>query len=150
MSKRRVRSVRAARRVIRTMRPDHAASKSSRVISTGRGVPGVWTMMRSTLALPMMRNPPSLSAAMRGQRRLGKMLPARAESARLQPLVLGAAQHLRDADADAAEAVADLLAVAADTLEAQQHDQRSETGIAGGVRVCVSVHGPYLALRPTR
>ena len=43
----------------------------------------------------------------------GKVLPLRPEGARLEAELLGATQHLRDADGHRAAAVADLAALAA-------------------------------------
>ena len=66
-----------------------------------------------------------------GKRRVGEAFPIRREAARLQAQFLGAAQHLGHADGAAGETVAELIEIGADALEAQQHDERAETAVAG-------------------
>ena len=67
MSNRRDSSINPARRVIRTIRPSQILSSSARVMTTGRGDSGDWTIALSSPTLPMNRNLPSLSAAMPGK-----------------------------------------------------------------------------------
>ncbi len=61
-----------------------------------------------------------------GQRGRGKPIPARRAGARFEPEVLGATQHLGDADRRGAAAVADLPRLGTDAVNAQQDDQRAQ------------------------
>jgi hypothetical protein len=93
-------------------------------MTTGRGDSGDWTIALSSPTLPMNRNLPSLSDG--GQGRGREPLPGRAVGLYFQAHVLGAANHVRDADGVFAQPVAQLLRVGADAVEPQQHDQGSK------------------------
>ena len=77
----------------------------------------------------MTRKLPSFSTAMPGSGVSASRFQFVVKTRALRPELLGAAQHLGDADAAAAEAVADLLRIGPDALEAQQHHQGAEPGI---------------------
>ena len=64
-----------------------------------------------------------------GHRYADKSLPGGQPRSRLEPKLLGAAQHLRNANCPATEAMADLLGIGANTVETQQHHQRREPWI---------------------
>ena len=87
----------------------------------GRGDNGDCTSALSSPTLPSSKKPPSRSAHDRWQRRAGKPLPGGQPRSRLEPKLLGAAQHLRNANCPAAKAMPDLLGIGADTVETQQH-----------------------------
>ena len=48
---------------------------------------------------------------------------------RLEPELLGAAQHLGDADRRAAELMPNLVRIGADAVKAQQHDEGGKPGV---------------------
>ena len=66
----------------------------------------------------------------RRKRRPGEASPVAGEAARLQPERLGAAQHVGNADRRSGrEAVADLLGVGADPVEAQEHHEPGQARV---------------------
>src|SRR5262249_62405203 len=60
----------------------------------------------------------------------GKPLPGGQPRSRLEPKLLGAAQHLRNANCPPTEAMADLLGIGANTVETRQHHQRRKAWIS--------------------
>ena len=64
-----------------------------------------------------------------GHRYADKSLPGGQPRSRLEPKLLGAAQHLRNANCPATEAMADLLGIGAEAVKTQQHYQRREPWI---------------------
>ena len=110
MSKRRVRSVRPARRVIRTSRPSQTLE--TRRASSGQAAASGGDLDQDLVVARPWRAAGSRRRAGRrwpGKRRARQPLPAGARRARLEPELLGAAQHLRHADRVGAEPMADLV-----------------------------------------
>ena len=131
MSNRRARSVRPARRVIRTRRPSQTASNSARVISAGRGCQ---RRLHQDLVLAGLAEHQEAAVAQDGNGRQRRAAPAASQSrpvrARLEPELLGAAQHLGHADRVRSQPMADLLGIGRDALEAQQHHEGGEALMA--------------------
>jgi hypothetical protein len=65
-----------------------------------------------------------------GHRRADKPLPSGQPRTRLEPKLLGAAQHLRNANSPPTEAMANLLGIGANTVETRQHHQRRKTWVS--------------------
>ena len=120
-----------------------SASNSARVIASGRGDEGRCTRTLSSPTLPMIRNEPSRSAAMPGSGVLREPLPVGVARARLEAELLGATQHLGDADGGCPDPMTDLLRLSPDAMKAQQHHKggrapdRSLSGRSQGVRLQV-------------
>ena len=129
MSKRRERSIRPARRVIRTRRPSQTASRSLRVISSGRGDA---RGLHHDLAVADLAEQQKAAVLERRYGRQGRgrqARPARFHLARLEAELLGASDHVRRADRRRAALVANLRRIGPDAVEAQQHDQGHEPWI---------------------
>ena len=100
------------------------ASNSACVIASGRGDSRA---LDEDLVVGDLAEDQEAAVAQHGdprQRRDGKPLPARPLHPRLEPELLGAAQHLGDADARGAHPMADLVRVGSDAVATQQHHQR--------------------------
>ena len=63
------------------------------------------------------------------QRRINKPFPGGLARSRLEAELLGATQHLGNADCSRAESMTDLLGIGAETVKTQQHDQSREARI---------------------
>ena len=102
-------------------RPPRTRRASS---AAGAATSGAWTRTLSSPALPSSRKPPSRSAAIAGQRRAWRAAPSSVcDRARLEPELLGAAQHLGHADGVRAQLMADLVRIDADAVKAQQRHE---------------------------
>jgi len=78
--------------------PSQTARSSARVITCGPRFQWRLDQDLSSLALATTRNPPSRRAATAGKGRLRKPRPVGPVGTSLEPEILGAAEHLRDAD----------------------------------------------------
>ena len=95
----------------------------------GFGDPGDWTRTLSSTALPSSEEAAFAQRRDGRERGRGEPLPIGLDRARLDLELLGAAQHLRNAERHAAKLMPNLLRVGRHAEKAQYHHQRDETGI---------------------
>ncbi len=130
MSKRRARSVRPARRVIRTRRPSQTASNSARVISAGRGASGA---LNQDLVLAGLAEQQEAAVAQDGNPGKG-VLASRAQSRPERRALRPSSLAHRSISGTPIASVPSRWRIcsgsAADALEAQKHHEGGKTLMA--------------------
>ena len=143
MSKRRARSRSPVRLVINTSWPFQTASNSALLIRVGRAS---LRRLNDGLVFPGLAEEEEAAIAQHRDRRLrggGEPFPAALLDLGFEPEFLGIAEHFGDADLGHPHAMANLIGIGPDALEAQQRNQDLKSRI-DGTGIFISGHSNWI------